>query len=255
VEPVRALARSLRILDMLLEADADPVLRDRGVTVQAIAAELAVHKTTALRLLRTLIEAGYAAPTADGGHGYVLGPTLRRNGALPDATARLKETAHPYLEALVAETGECAHAAVADGGRVLVIDDVETDQPLRVVPGSGRHVALHSTSAGKCLLAWGLAEIPATLPGRTARTITNADALRAHLEDVRARGYAFDDEENAPHTRCVSAPVFDATGNSVGCVGIDAPSVRLTFERLPDAARAVVETAARVSTALGHRAR
>ena len=50
-------------------------------------------------------------------------------------------------------TGECAHAAVADGGRALVIDDVETDNPLRVVPTSGRHVALHCTSAGKCLLA------------------------------------------------------------------------------------------------------
>jgi DNA-binding IclR family transcriptional regulator len=253
VEPVRSLARSLKILDMLLEADADPVLRERGVTVQAISAEVDVHKTTALRLLKTLIEAGYAQPSPDGGHGYILGPALRRIGELPGSTERLKEVARPFLEELVAETGECAHAAVADGGRVLVIDDVETDKPLRVVPGSGRHVALHCTSAGKVLLAYGLAEIPSTLPQRTARTITNPDALRAHLVDVRARGYAFDDEENAPYTRCISAPVLDETGTPIGCIGIDAPSVRLTHERLPEVASHVVDAAARVSRALGHR--
>jgi IclR family acetate operon transcriptional repressor len=253
VEPVRSLARSLKILDMLLEVDADPVLRDRGVTVQAISAEIEVHKTTVLRLLKTLIEAGYAAPASNGGHGYVLGPALRRIGELPDSTERLKDVARPFLEELVAETGECAHAAVADGGRVLVIDDVETDKPLRVVPGSGRHVALHCTSAGKVLLAYGLAEIPATLPQRTARTITNSDALRAHLGDIRDRGYAFDDEENAPYTRCISAPVFDESGGAIGCIGIDAPSVRLTHERLPEVASHVVDAAARVSRALGYR--
>jgi DNA-binding IclR family transcriptional regulator len=253
MEPVRSLERSLKVLDMLIEADADPVIRGRGVTVQAIAAEIDVHKTTVLRLLRTMTVAGYAAPAPDGGHGYVVGPALRRNGDLPGGIERLKEVARPFLEELVARTGECAHAAVADGGRVLVIDDVETDKPLRVVPGTGRHVALHCTSAGKCLLAYGLAELPAALPQRTARTITNPDALRAHLADVRANGYAFDDEENDPHTRCISAPVFDATGSAVGVVGIDAPSVRLTFERLPEAARDVVDAAARVSAALGHR--
>jgi DNA-binding IclR family transcriptional regulator len=251
--PVQSVERGLRILDMLLEADADPVLRDRGVTVQVLAADLAVHKTTVLRLLNTLVDAGYAVPSPAGGHGYVIGPSLRRDGALPGSVERLKDVARPFLEQLVDATGECAHVAVADGGRVLVIDDVETDKPLRVVPTSGRHVALHCTSAGKVLLAWGLAEIPTTLPGHTARTITNPEALRAHLADVRSRGWAFDDEENDSHTRCISAPVFDASGNAVGCIGIDAPSVRLTFERLPETARAVMDAAARVSAAFGRR--
>ena len=85
---------------MLLETDADPVLRDRGITVQAISAEIEVHKTTALRLLKTLIEAGYAAPSPDGGHGYVLGPALRRGGELPGSIERLKDAARPFLEEL-----------------------------------------------------------------------------------------------------------------------------------------------------------
>ncbi len=254
MQPVQSVERSLRILDMMLEADADPVLRERGVTVHALAAELGVHKTTVLRLLNTLLDGGYAAPSGAGFHGYVIGPSLLRTGELPGSLERFKEVVHPFLEQLMDATGECAHAAVADDGRVLVIDDVETDKPLRVVPTAGRHVPLHCTSAGKTLLAWGLADVPTTLPGRTARTITNPEALRAHLDDVRTRGWAFDDEENDPHTRCISAPVLDASGSAIGCIGIDAPSVRLTFERLPEAARAVVDAAARVSSAFGRRA-
>ena len=161
-----------------------------------------------------------------------------------------QRAARPFLEQLVDLTGECAHAAVADGGRALVIDDVETDNPLRVVPTSGRHVALHCTSAGKSLLAWGLADIPASLPGRTPRTITTPDVLDAHLETIRTRGYAFDNEENDPHTRCISAPVFGPGGAPVGCIGIDAPSVRLTLDRVPEAAAHVVDVARRLSLAL-----
>lgn len=247
--PIQSLERGLRILDTLAEVDADPVRNQRGVPIGVLAAELDVHKTTALRLIQTLVACGYAVPS-DGRHGYRLGPAMRRGVDLPAETQRLKRVARSFLEELVARTGECAHAAVADGGRALVIDDVETDQALRVVPGHGRHVPLHCTSAGKCLLAYGLADFPASLPHRTARTITGEEALRLHLDEIRDRGYALDDEENDPHTRCISAPVFGLRGVPIGCIGIDAPSVRLTSDRIPEAAALVVEAARRLSDAL-----
>jgi DNA-binding IclR family transcriptional regulator len=245
---VQSLERGLRILDALVEADADPMRRGRGVPLTALAAELDVHKTTALRLVGTLVASGYAAP-ADG-HGYVLGPAMRRDANLAIGTVRLRRAARPFLEQLVELTGECAHAAVADGGRALVIDDAETDNPLRVVPARGRHVALHCTSAGKCLLAYGLAEIPSSMPGRTPRTITSPAVMRDHLESIRTLGYAFDDEENDVHTRCISAPVYGPGGDPIACIGIDAPSVRLTIDRVPAAAAHVVDVARRLSLAL-----
>ncbi len=246
---VQSLERGLRILDALAEADADPMRRGRGVPLQVLADDLGVHKSSALRLVNTLVAAGYAAPAA--GSGYQLGPALRRDAPASIDSARLKRAAHAFLEELVDLTGECAHVAVADGGRALVLDDVETTQPLRVVPVSGRHVALHCTSAGKCLLAYGLADIPASLPRRTARTITTPTTLAEHLDAVRAAGYAYDDEENDTHTRCISAPVFGPGGTPVGCIGIDAPSARLTPDRVPAAAAHVVAVARRLSEALG----
>jgi DNA-binding IclR family transcriptional regulator len=249
MDTVQSLERGLRILDLLAEADADPMRRGRGVPLLVLADELGVHKSSALRLVRTLVASGYAASAA-GGSGYVLGPTLRRDNSASINYARLKRAARPFLEDLVDRTGECAHVAVADNGRALVLDDVETSAPLRVVPVSGRHVALHCTSAGKALLAFGLVEVPHSLPRRTPRTITTRAALEEHLAAVRAAGYAYDDEENDAHTRCISAPVFGPGGAPVGCIGIDAPSVRLTPDRIPAAAAHVALVARRLSEAL-----
>ena len=248
METVRSLERGLRIVDALTEADADPMRRGRGIPLQVLADELGVHKSSALRLVHTLVAAGYAAPAE--GSGYRLGPALRRDAPSSIDLARLKRAARPFLEDLVDRTGECAHVAVADDGRALVLDDVETTAPLRVVPVSGRHVPLHCTSAGKALLAFGLAEIPHALPRRTPRTITSRPELEEHLASVREAGYAYDDEENDTHTRCISAPVYGPGGTPIGCIGIDAPSVRLTADRIPAAAAHVVLVARRLSAAL-----
>ncbi len=248
METIQSLERGLRILDALAEADADPMRRGRGIPISALAAELAVHKTTALRLVQTLVTMGYATPAEP--HGYVLGGAMRRDAGLTIGTQRLRRAARPFLEQLVDLTGECAHVAVADADRALVIDDVETDHPLRVVAVRGRHVALHCTSAGKCLLAYGLAEPPASLPARTPNTITTPGALQAHLARIRDLGYAFDDEENDAYTRCISAPVYGPDGAAIGCIGIDAPSVRLTTDRIEQTAAHVVDVARRLSAAL-----
>src|SRR5260370_32864714 len=59
---VAALERGLKILDLLIEVEADAVRRPHGVPVQQVAAELGVHKSTASRLMQTLVANGYAVP-------------------------------------------------------------------------------------------------------------------------------------------------------------------------------------------------
>ena len=110
---------------------------------------------------------------------------------------------------------------------------------------------LHCTSAGKCLLAFGHAAIPSQLPARTGRTITSPEILRLHLAEIVEQGYALDDEENDPGVRCLSAPVFNGSGEAIGCVGIDGPSVRITEANIETLAAHVVAAAARLSTAIG----
>ena len=167
---VTSLERGLKTLDLLIEVEADLVRRGRGLTIQQVANELEVHKSTASRLMHTLVANGYAVPKQSSPRGFRLGPAVQVHQSLTLDQRQLRELAQPFLVALVDATGECAHAAVAAGGWALVIDDVETGQALRVVPGRGRRVPLHCTSAGKCLLAHGLASMPQKLPARTART-------------------------------------------------------------------------------------
>lgn len=248
---VTSLERGLRILTLLIEVEGDVVRRPRGVAVQQVANELGVHKSTASRLMRSLVAQGYAAPNPESPRGFRLGPSVQVHQRLTLDERGLRQLAYPVLEELVEATGECAHAAVASGAWALVIDDVETDRPLRVVAGRGRRVPLHCTSAGKCLLAFGLASMPRQLAPRTSRTITDPELLRMHLDEVAERGYAVDDEENDPGVRCISAPVFNALGEAIGCIGIDGPSVRVTADRLDQLAAGVVAAAGRLSASLG----
>lgn len=250
---VSSLERGLRVVDLLIEVEADILRRPRGVAIQQVANELGVHKSTASRLMQTLVARGYAIPVRNSSRGFRIGPAVQTHQSLTIDERRLRELAHPILAELVESTGECAHAAVASGSRALVVDDVETQQPLRVVAGRGRRVPLHCTSAGKSLLAFGDIPIPAQLPARTARTITNPDMLRLHLQDIVSRGYALDDEENDPGVRCISAPIFNAHGESIGCIGVDGPSVRITEALIDELAEHVVAAAKRLTSTIADR--
>jgi DNA-binding IclR family transcriptional regulator len=245
---VAVLERGLKILDLLIEVESDPVRRVDGVSVQQVAAQLEIHKSTASRLMQTLVASGYAVPRPGGRRGFRLGPAIQVHTTLSEDQRRLSELAHPFLVRLVEQTGECAHAVVASGGWALVIDDVETAQALRVVAGRGRRVPLHCTSAGKCLLAFGLAQMPTQTPARTARTITNPQILRLHLAEIVTAGHAVDDEENHLGVRCISAPVFDGPdGDAIGCIGIDGPTLRMGDDQI-DSMAASVRTVARELT-------
>ena len=252
---VGTLERGLKVLDLLIEVEADPVRRAKGLSIQQVADELEIHKSSASRLMQTLVLTGYAMPIRDSRRGFRLGPAVHTHSPLQETHRRLSELTRPSLTRLVELTGECAHAAVSTGTSALVIDDVETTSPLRVVAGKGRRVPLHCTSAGKCLLAFGLAVIPADFAARTPRTITNPKILQAHLDDIVARGYALDDEENDIGVRCISAPVFDGpNGEAIGCIGIDGPSTRMTPDRLPELAAHVVQIASQLSARLAEMA-
>ncbi len=252
MENVVTLERGLKILDLLIEVEGDVVRRVRGLSVQQAANELGVHKSTASRLLATLVSSGYAVPNDGSSRGFRLGPSVQIHQALSLDERRLRELARPVLDDLVKATGECAHVAVVAGQTALVIDDVETDQALRVVGGRGRRVPLHCTSAGKCLMAFGLAGIPEILPARTSRTFTNREILRLHLDEIVKLGYALDNEENDPGVRCISAPVFNSAGDAIGCIGIDGPSVRVTENMIEEMARQVVQAANHLSMNIGH---
>lgn len=241
---IQSLGRGLKILDMIANAE-------RALTVTELASALAIDKSTASRLVATLVKYDYLQQE-NGARGYITGKRIRAISWHMLNRMPIREKAKPYLHQLVQRTGECAHTAVYSQGMALVIDDVEAAASLRVVGGIGRMIPLHCTAVGKSLLAFSDLPAPATLEAKTAYTILDHDALRDHLAVVRERGYAYDDEEHEDGVRCLAAPVYDYTGDAIAVIGISGPTVRIIPERLPALADAVMWAARELSCDLGY---
>lgn len=241
---IQSLARGLRILDFILDAQ-------RAVGVTELAEALALDKSTVSRLVKTLVAGNYLAQEA-GSRRYVVGRRLYRASYQLADKIPLRERAMPYLVRLMQATSECAHIAVYSEGAALMIEDVQAENSLlRVVGQVGRRIPLHCTAVGKGLLAFAKVPFPTELVYRTERTIITLDALRLHIDEVRAQGYAFDDEEYDQGVRCLAAPIRDGSGDTIAVIGVSGPTVRLTYERMPALAALVKTCAAELSTELG----
>jgi DNA-binding IclR family transcriptional regulator len=105
---------------------------------------------------------------------------------------------------------------------------------------------------GKSLLAFAGVPFPhpTELDPYTKRTITDIDRLHIHMDEVRQRGYAVDDEEYDPGVRCIAAPVLDASGIAIASIGISGPTVRVTPERVAELAHTITRQAKALSAAV-----
>lgn len=239
---IQSLARGLKILDSLVAADG-------SLSITELSQQMGLDKSTVSRLMQTLVQYEYAQPDP-GTRRYVLGKKVTRVSWQLLNRVPIRDHARPFLYSLMHETGECAHTAVYSQKQALVIDDVEAPSSLRVVGGIGRLIPLHCTAVGKCLLAFSGVPLPADMPARTRHTITTPDRLLTHLEEIRALGYALDDEENDYGVRCIAAPVYDHTRHAIACIGISGPTVRMIDERLDELAEQVATAAHALSAAL-----
>ena len=143
------------------------------------------------------------------------------------------------------ETGERAQFVVEEHGLGIYLDTEASDaNAVMIDRRDGVHRHLHSTAAGKAILA----EFPSGrvdailshhgLPSETRRTITERSELHEELEDVRERGIAFNDEESVEGLRAVGVPVFGPDGMILGAFSVSGPSNRLKGdlfrEEIPD---------------------
>src|SRR5205823_3919865 len=161
-------------------------------------------------ILRTLERRGYLRREAESGR-YRLGLQILSLGGDAQANLDIADVALPFMRALVEKIHMTVHLAVLDQGEAVYIEKVEAPGFFRVNTWVGRRMFLHSTSVGKCLLAWLPKHDVETLvkqqglKKRTPKTITTMTRLLAELEHVKQEGYAVDDEENSLGARCLGA--------------------------------------------------
>ncbi|MGW2629582.1 IclR family transcriptional regulator [Streptomyces chattanoogensis] len=219
--------RALSILPLLAEGPAD---------LGQVADRLGVHKSTALRLLRTLHEHGLVHRQSD--QRYRLGARLFALAQQAVESLDVREIAHPHLVALNEKCGHTVHLAVHEENEVLYIDKVESRYPVRMYSRIGKPVAITVAAVAKLLLA-DLPEperraLAAKLdyPRYTARSTPDATAFLAELAKVREQGWATDLGGHEESINCVGAPVRGVDGRVVAAMSVSAPNVVVTADEL-----------------------
>ncbi|MEU4126219.1 IclR family transcriptional regulator [Streptomyces virginiae] len=229
-----AAEKSLRVL----EAVAAPGGPHRLTDVAAVAA---VPKSSAFRILASLIDQGFVRQAP--GSRYAVGPRLRALSALVDGGE--PAGIGRVLGELRRTTGQTVHLALHSGETITYIRKLEGDQPFRTASRVGMRMPLHTTAIGKGVLAHlpagEVGDLVATagLPGRTPNSLTTPQALYAQLAAVRSLGYAIDDEENEPTIRCIGAAVLGPSGRPVGGVSVTTVTFLVSREEIESYAPAL----------------
>ncbi len=239
---IKSLSRGLTIIELLANSETS-----MGVT--EISKKLDVDKSSATRLIQTLIEHGFVMKDPDSRR-FIIGPKMGNLIKLTDEAAPLKRISLPLLTKLMEQTGENSHVAIYSREKCLVVADIESTAQLRVVSGEGRLIPNHCTAIGKTLIAFGEHPLPKELPAHTPRTITSRNQFKLHLEQIRDRGFAMDDEEHEYGVRCMAAPVFNRSGKAVASIGISGPTVRVTLDKVPELSKIVMEAGKELSALL-----
>ncbi len=241
---VRAVERAMQILSAF-----DGEHEDRGIS--EIAQATGLHKATTHRIMMTLLNGGFLERTVDGER-FRLGLRVVELGLGALRRLDVRRAAFPYMEQLVERFQETCDLGIFDRGWVLYVEVVHSQHSLTIAARIGRRLPAYCTASGQVFLAFLPPEVVepvlnAPLIPCTGQTITSLAKLREELEATRRRGYALDDEEFEAGIRAVSAPVRDVDGNMIAALSMPGPTNRMTPERIPEIAKALVEAANAIS--------
>ena len=252
MEPVQSIERALDILEAFTYSNPELGLVE-------ISKKVKLSKGTTYRIVYTLTSRGYISQDQNLGK-YRLGPKSFEIGSVALSQMEIRRVAHTYLEELRNLTGEATHLVVQDKGEALYLDKLDSPRAIRMNSFIGQRLPMHCTAVGKAMLA-DLPELEVSYicnmrgMGRsTAKTITTIEGLLQDLQQVKAEGYAIDDEENEEGLRCLAAPIRDYSGKVIAAISVSVPIFRFGDELRPNFVESLVSTAKQISYQMGYHA-
>lgn len=218
--------RTLAILEVLASHG------HAGMTIAEIGRALELPQNSVFRIVDTLHERGYVE--RDDSRRYALTGKLLDLAKPKVGDKSLAACAFDALCELRDATGETAQLAVCSQHRCVLIEQVASRQPVKVLGEVGLRIPLYSCAPGKAMLA----AFPQrqmdeffqhiTLKKFTPTTLSTKKALLADLAGIRERGYSLDRAEGMEGIHCVGAVVLDGNEFPVAAVTVIGPSFRLT---------------------------
>jgi DNA-binding IclR family transcriptional regulator len=225
-----ALTRGLKILEVLAGADSE-------LSFSSLKQELEIPAPSLWRLLHVLRDSGYVLYDPER-HTYRLGYKFLYMGNILLDRLGFRSEARSYLRKLVDLTGETAEFSGRLKDELVLLDQEESHQALRLYSRiGGTYPYFHATAPGKVYLArMSEGRLKSVierigLPSITEFTVTDFEVLKEELNQVRAQGYASDYQEMRLGVFRIAAPVFDGNGSIAGCLGVAGPFYRLDDEK------------------------
>jgi IclR family transcriptional regulator, acetate operon repressor len=249
--------RTLRLLQEIAKYQG----HREGPTLAECAALLGLNKSTVLRLLSPLCDAGLVRRSGDSRR-YWLGPETVCLGQAYLGRLSVRAIAHTELVELSERSQQTANLTVYDSGDIVYVDQVPGRGPLQVTAKVGSRMLACSTASGRAMLAHATNDTveeailcagksPTVGERRRKALWRDPERFRKELIAVHVAGVAVDDEDNEPGIRCIGAAIIDREGNSVAALSIAGAVTEVTTESLAELGELVRLAAARVSELLG----
>ena len=245
----QALSKGLSLLALVAEAPHPPTFGDLG-------RYSGMPKSTLHRIVQTLIDFRLVR-FDESTQTYRLGTRLFEMAHKVWSEFDLRSAAEPELLRLRELAQETTRLGVLDDNDVLIIDQRDHVQAMRMANGVGSRLSVGASSIGKALIAYRPPDElqrylnSASLKAFTPNSILNLSEMQRELDLIKARGYAVSVEESSLGVSGVAAPILDHRGEAIGAVSISGPSFRLPLDRLHALGRDVIEAARRISGNVG----
>lgn len=245
---IQAVDRAIDVLEVLA--------RDGSMTLTEIARSMDQSPATLYRVLSTFQARGITESDpltqewSVGASAFRIGATFLRRS---NVTAR----ALPAMRHLMETTGETSNLGIEKSDMVVFISQVETHESIRAFFPPGTQGPMHASGIGKALLSTFsddrlqrfLTKCP--FEAFTSQTIVSKDDFLKEIQIIRARGFAFDNEEKSIGMRCIAAPIINFQGQAVAGISISGPSHRVTPDKVSQIGALVKTAGAEVSRNLG----
>ena len=202
---------------------------DQSLPLVELSKRTGIHKTTVLRLARTLAEKNYLVQKENGS--WRLGRAAGWLGACYQATFDVHDIVEPVLRELTIQTGESASFYVREGNQRTCLARVDGPQTIRHHVRVGIGLPLNLGAPGRVILAF-------------------SGEQGEPYESIRKKGYHLSLGEREPEVSSVSAPIFGVEWKLLGSICISGPTSRLSKSRLLNFAHTVIQAANQLSYSL-----
>jgi IclR family acetate operon transcriptional repressor len=209
------LTKAVEAIDLLAQ-------NPRGISVTELAGLMGTSKSTASRLLGSLLEAGLVE--RDDAQRHFLDVRFWSWGAQSVRRLTVLDVARPHVTAAVRKHQVPAYVAIARENKAVYLENMALLAGEPFLNLVSYVVPIYACAPGKAILAYSSPEVVETVLNQplerfTTNTLATKDALLEELVRVREEGYAVNRGEYADNGKiAIAVPVLDQTGYPIAAI-------------------------------------